>query len=669
MVISVPPVHVQSITLELLPTDTVLDETLGLLQEFLNAKLAATELQTLIADDLNIAIEIGFLGLRHTDASGRQKWVQRVVYPVRILHSSVLFGPLSVPGEPGCPYCLERRWLANRPYEEQHALDTLQNVRVPAPHPRFLPPVLETLWSIVEVDLQRHLARLSVAQPQDGQLGRTFYELQLDALKITPYQLLADSDCPLCRHPVLDEPIAEPFELSSHVKSAVNSYRLTSPLDYTLPEKGYINPVSGMLGSGAITVLNHTVTAMVRGNWQLKGEDRGILVGWGGHHTRLDVSERVGILEGLERYCGHWPRTKPPVYLESYQTLADDALDLSTCGLYLPAIYQRYKNQLAPYSPDLKMSWVWGYSYRQARPLLVPEQLAFYAGGNQRLRQSVWDTSNGCAIGSCMEEAVLHGLMELIERDGFLLSWYARLAAPRIDPWSSHARETLHVLDRIDHLDFDVHVLDTRFDLTIPNVTVVVQRRDNELGQLMVGAAASLDPEAAIRSALREVAAYIPDMRERVESKKDAIAEMIADYQKVQKLEHHPLLYGFPEMAQKAHFLLQNACLKTVDETYAQWYREMPRQLDLRADLQYCLNLISQLGMDVIVVDQTAPELAGTGLKVVKVIVPGLIPIDFGWGRNRVFGLSRLSTLPRTCGYTTEDFDLAQLNLDPHPFP
>ncbi|MFD3453296.1 YcaO-like family protein [Streptomyces sp. NPDC058691] len=38
------------------------------------------------------------------------------------------------------------------------------------------------------------------------------------------------------------------------------------------------------------------------------------------------------------------------------------------------------------------------------------------------VRQEVAD-SNGGAIGSCMEEAVLFGLLELIERDAFLLGW------------------------------------------------------------------------------------------------------------------------------------------------------------------------------------------------------------------------------------------------------
>jgi ribosomal protein S12 methylthiotransferase accessory factor len=268
-----------------------------------------------------------------------------------------------------------------------------------------------------------------------------------------------------------------------------------------------------------------------------------------------------------------------------------------------------------------------------------------------------------------MEEAILHGLMELIERDGFLLAWYAQLMPPRIDPWSSRQQETFYLLDRIDHLGYDIHLLDTRFDIDLPSVTVVVERRDNELGKLMVSASASIDPEAAIRGALCEVAGYIPDMRERVTMMQEELSAMVKDHTRVTQLGHHSLIYGFPEMAQKARFLLQNSTLKSIDEAYGQWYEALPRQMDLLVDLQYCLDMMLQRGLDVIVVDQTAPELTGTGLKVAKVIVPGLIPIDFGWGRNRVFDLPRLRTVPRTSGFMSTDFDLAHLNMTPHPFP
>src|SRR5690606_40616130 len=76
--------------------------------------------------------------------------------------------------------------------------------------------------------------------------------------------------------------------------------------------------------------------------------------------------------------------------------------------------------------------WEWGWSLRDARPVLVPSRLVYYsiptAGDN-----FVFECSNGCAIGGCTEEAVLGGLLELVERDAFLNAWYGAARLPRVD--------------------------------------------------------------------------------------------------------------------------------------------------------------------------------------------------------------------------------------------
>ena len=45
--------------------------------------------------------------------------------------------------------------------------------------------------------------------------------------------------------------------------------------------------------------------------------------------------------------------------------------------------------------------------------------------------------------------------------------------------------------------------------------------------------------------------------------------------------------------------------------------------------------MLADRGFDVIVVDQTRPEQRALGLATASVLVPGLLPIDFGWARQR----------------------------------
>jgi len=653
----------RGVALQIRPTFSDLDGALERIKQYITDRCAERGTADLITGNKTVLIDIGILGVCKEGTQASKDEGYDSVYPIRIYHAVVLLGPLYNVGDHGpCPLCLERRWLAIRSREEQETLDTLQGALIFGTNPRILPSTLELIWTVVEDILYRKGA------PKQSLFRSSLYALHLDSFNISRHELIADSSCPTCARPAIDTSEAVELHLASRIKRGDMEYRLVKPQEYELPGEGYVNPVCGMLGSASIVDRYHTVTAPVTGRFLMRNKVNLYDVWWGGHTTRFHTSRLVGWLEGLERYSGHWSRSRKISVIDSYKNLASDALDPRTCGLYHPDLY-RYNPYYQPFNVDQELPWVWGYSFKRGRPLLVPEPLAYYGGHTNERASFVYDNSNGCAIGSCIEEAIFFGLLELIERDNFIMCWYAKLAPPRIDPWSSRNPNTLRLLDRIDRQGYDVHFLDTRLDTKIPTITALVMNRKDELGKLVLAAGVGFDPEDAIRGALCEVSAYVASIVERVQNKLDQVRAAAQDFTKVLSLEQHPLLYGLPEMAQHTEFLLQNPRLLSVEETYKTHRAEHPPQQDLRDDLQYCIDVILQLGMDVIVVEQTCPELEGTGLKVAKVIVPGLLPIDFGWGMQRAFALPRLRTVPHTTGFLAQDFDPSLLNLTPHPFP
>ncbi len=636
---------------------SALDESVQTIQQFIDQHL-------LVPDEIDI--DVRFLGLPGTLDHIPQRWREKSIYPIRVHFSSILLGPLYQPTRKKsgpCPLCLERRWLANRAREEQRASRYGHALLATRAHHGLHPAALETLSTIVEMSLQQ----------TDEREKSWFYVLHLTTLQIKRYQLQADSLCPLCAQPVEDQPNADTYQLVERPKKDAAAYRLHDPRDYSLPEQSYINPFTGVIASATNLELFHTVTAPVSGIFHQAGIQRhGIsTVGWSGHSTNFRISRRIGMLEALERYCGHLPRAKRTLVRGSYRDLHDNALDPRTCGLYPAETYRELPKRLEPFDPDQNIAWVWGYSFKHARPILVPEGLAYYFPQSEKV--FVDDTSNGCAIGSCLEEAMFHGLLELIERDSFLLHWYAQLAAPQIDPRSIRTSKTLHVLDRIERIGYQLYLLDTRLDIPIPSVTALGILKEDKLGKLVISAGASPDPDQAIHAAVSELAAYMSSIQERVTPELANLQEMSRDFRKVTSIEQHTLLYGLPEMAKHAMFLLRNPTTRTVNDTYDAWDQQRLRHHDLRADLLDCMQYIFDLDMDVIVVDQTAPELQGTELTVVRVLVPGLVPIDFGWGRHRISGLPRVLSVPRqqpvNAAPRSQDFDLEHVNLTPHPFP
>ena len=52
---------------------------------------------------------------------------------------------------------------------------------------------------------------------------------------------------------------------------------------------------------------------------------------------------------------------------------------------------------------------------------------------SQPAKPDCWADTNGCAAGNTLEEAILQGFMELVERDSVALWWYNRNSKPRVD--------------------------------------------------------------------------------------------------------------------------------------------------------------------------------------------------------------------------------------------
>jgi len=244
------------------------------------------------------------------------------------------------------------------------------------------------------------------------------------------------------------------------------------------------------------------------------------------------------------------------------------------------------------------------------------------------------------------------------------------LALPQLDPWACNDRELLFTFDRLARAGYEPFLFDMRIDLGIPAVLAVARRRTPGDGHLIFAAGCSLDPQQAIRAAVCETSTYVSGFAHRVAERRQALEAMARDFTKVTKLEDHQLLYGLPEMSRHADFLWQHPARVSPAAAYDEWERTRPRHLDLRADIEFCLQRLRQSGLpEVIVAEQTSREQAAAGLTTVCVIVPGLVPIDFGFDKRRYLSLPRMLLASHRAGMTPAALDVGDLNAAPHPFP
>jgi ribosomal protein S12 methylthiotransferase accessory factor len=440
------------------------------------------------------------------------------------------------------------------------------------------------------------------------------------------------------------------------------------PIDaYDLPDAAFVNPLTGMLGAQAVPDLCSVSTSATLGCFTVRSDGHLDECFWGGHTPGYGLSGKVALLEGLERFAGMRPRTKSTVVHASYTELGDQALDPRLCGGYSEDFHRR-EPAVRQFAVDRPIPWVWGYSLRDGRPVLVPEILGYFHAEGQGADRFVQDSSSGCASGAGLAQAAYHGLMEAVERDAFLIAWYARAKLPELDPRSSTRRETREMVDRLALYGYQVRLFDTRITFPIPVVTAVAQRRDGRIGTLAFGAGASLDLEAAVAGGLCEIATDAVKLGRMSAHEYQRLHAMTRDHTLIGGLHDHPLVYGLPQMARHADFLLaRDRKMRPLSEAFASG--GPAPSLDLVEDLRRCVETVAAAGFDVVVVDQTAPEQNALGLHAVKVIVPGLVPIDFGWHRQRARHLPRVRTALREAGLREHDLRDDELNPAPHPFP
>jgi ribosomal protein S12 methylthiotransferase accessory factor len=613
-------------------------------------------------------VEVGVLGARD-ELAPTAPGERRVGRPlVHLYGHHALVGPFPEPGDGGggCPRCLARRWQAVRASSLRDGLETGGQTGAAGSPPWALPFLADTVAALIAA-----ATGAEGAVPERGRYA-SVHRLDLQRLTVEHFPLIPDTDCPDCGADgsdgrVDDSPTEAVIELVEVPKPAPDVFRQRSIGAYGLPVRALANPLTGMLGAGVAPDLCSVSTSATLGCLTVRAADYLDECFWGGHTGSYGSSVSVGLLEGLERFAGMRPRRKRTVVQARYADIAEQALDPRVCGVY-PDGFHTPEEGVHPFSPDREIPWVWGYSMRDRRPVLVPEVVAYYHSPGRPEDRFVQESSSGCASGGCLEEAVYFGLMEVIERDAFLIAWYAKAELPEIDPYSSTRTDTRAMVDRLALYGYRARFFDTRITFPIPIVTAVAERIDGGLGALSFGAGASLDPESALSSGLCEIATDSVKLRRMAAQDRERLQPMVADRELVLGLHDHPLLYGLPEMADRADFLLSR---KDEPRSLAETFQDDCIQPgpDLAEDVRRCVDAIAAAGFDVVVVDQSTSEQRELGFSTVKVLVPGLVPIDFGWRRQRALHLPRVRTALRDAGRSERVLQAEDLNPAPHPFP
>ncbi|MFC5451614.1 TOMM precursor leader peptide-binding protein [Paenibacillus aestuarii] len=622
----------------------------GLLAEFVCGKLLDSYQvirQTDFTKDVPIAAKLvlvlhddwpssGYIEAEEALQQARIPWLRGF-----ISRDEGIVGPLVRPGVPSCSQCADnRRFTASTEYIQ-----------------RAVSPSLSELW---------HVAYLLIAETQRvlrGSRAHTeehMYIVNLKTLNSSLHFILPDPLCSVCGRLSDDSSEAANISLKPRPKISIDSYRCR-PIDDLKQHlvKDYLDSRTGLFNAKMLDLESPFAGVGVNLPSFLVGDEI-----TGGRSFSYAESELTAILEGLERHCGITPRGKRTVIYDSYNHVADHALDPSMVGLYSKEQYSQPDFTYEPFDPDLPIDWIWGYSLVRKCPILVPESLAYYSSGFGG--GFVQEGSNGCALGGSLEEAVLYGILEVAERDSFLMTWYAQLPIPRLDPYSTNDQELRLMVERLHTVaGYDIHLFNMTMENGIPSIWALAKSVSPDKMNLICAAGAHLDPVRAAKGAIHELAGRLLFLQEKFETDKDHFLQMLDDPFLVCQMEDHAMLYGLPQAEERLQFLLDGQRpLRTFDEEF----KRKASHADLTDDLKDTIEIFRRLNLDVIVVDQSSLETLRNGLHCVKVLIPGMLPMTFGHHLQRLTGLDRVLRVPAELGYAKELLMAGQLNPYPHPF-
>ncbi len=461
--------------------------------------------------------------------------------------------------------------------------------------------------------------------------------------------------CPWCGDPTLAIPGAD-VALRSRPRSGASGggYRVVEPSETWSRHAHLVSPLTGVVRRirevpVAGTDLVHVYTASHAhhygaGSVRAVKDDRRDHSGGKG---RTDADARASALcESLERFSSVY-RGDEPFRMARRSELGDEAVAPNELMRFSERQYaereawnrsQRggFQRVSRPYDNE-PIEWSPARSLASGAARLVPSAFLYY--GFRGAGASFCDSdSNGMAGGNCLEEAILQGFLELVERDAIALWWYSRAPRPGVDLASADDAWISGVTAHYESLARDVWALDLTTDLGFPTyVALSALRRETEQ-DIIFGFGAHLDARIALSRAFTELNQMLTTVLGPRDVRRRRLLPDFADavrWWDEATLASEPYLVPAPDLPSVAL-----PCSPSPEG-------------DLRDDVLLCVNRAAGVGCDVLVHDLTRPDVE---FPVVKVIVPGLRHF---WRR---LAPGRLYDVPLALGWIPRRLEEADLN-------
>ncbi|MBI2108964.1 MAG: YcaO-like family protein [Parcubacteria group bacterium] len=349
--------------------------------------------------------------------------------------------------------------------------------------------------------------------------------------------------------------------------------------------------------------------------------------------------------------------------MKPYKEIKNKSLNIFLLAGFTKEQKKQYRElQLTENTP---LAWIPATSLVSEKKIWCPTQLLSVRYFRENVRTPKrpakpepmlrWCVTTGLATGKTLEEAIVAGILEVIERDAFMITFLNKLSPPLIDLEyvASQDKDIDTILKKFKRYNLEVYMIALPTDFPVHVVLSLVIDPSGRGPATSVGASADFDLKRCILDALSESLSVRYNIKNKY---KDPI-----DLQHIGR-EERILYWAKEENVPGLEFLTKGKKNKVeLNKQHVSQNSEIrhdKKQLDtLRVEFK-------KQNQEVCFVELSSKETRKLGFRTVFVVAPEMQPMHLDESIP-YFGGKRLKEVPEKLGYKPAK----ELNKEPHPFP
>jgi bacteriocin biosynthesis cyclodehydratase domain-containing protein len=528
-----------------------------------------------------------------------------------------LVGPVFSPGESACWTCLFDRMIRNR--EIKGFLE-----RGPA-RPVAVSPLARNVFGQNAIQFAAVEIAKAIASGFRTDLRDHIASFDLLGATIAKHYVARRPQCPTCGSKKLQNPrrAPQPIENGPSAKLIMTSggYRSVPSRTTVSRFRKHVSPLTGVvkrlepieadLPMNTNFFAQHNFSAPAMSVDQLRS---GLSGGSFGKGSTSEQAEASALMEAIERYSGIFQGDEIRMKRRFADFAPGDAILANDVQLFSEAQFKARHEPAQddshpvpdPIDPTAGIEWSPAWSLRDQRFRYLPTGLLYF------FYRDFHTDSNGCAAGNTLQEAIVQGFLELVERDAYAIWWYNRSQRSEVDLSEFDDSYIRDIKNQFADAGRKLWVLDVTSDLGIPTYVAIMHWMKDGQENIEFGSGAHFDRRIALLRSLTELSQFLSiglmGGGSGDKSSLDGVTPL--------RLENYPFLIpasrptAAPDLG--INVSLDNA----------------------REQVEACVAIARRAGYDFLVLDQTRPDVE---VPVARVIVPGLRHFYRRFGPGRLY--------------------------------